>query len=93
MEEDKSKYNEYIETLKKPKELNRTDSSDNELSINSEEMPSMSINGPSNNEEPSMEGFQKDSNKTPLNEEEEEEINSYLPTPEELNLDLTDKKD
>ena len=84
---------EYIETLKKPKESNGTDSSDNDVSINSEEMPSMSINEPSNNEEPSMEGFQKDLNKTPLNEEEKEEINSYLPTPEELNLDLTDKKD
>lgn len=79
---------EYIATLKKPE--NESNENNSEESNSDMDLPSIPMNEPSHDEEPPMESFNDDENKTLLNEKETKEVDSYLPTPEELDIDLTD---
>ena len=80
---------EYIASLKKPEDASTENSSKEDNS--DMDLPSMSINEPpSHDEEPPMESFISNEDKTLLNEKENKEIDSYLPTAEELDIDLTD---
>lgn len=84
---------EYIATLKKPEKGKDLTSSTDEATSPSEDLTEMPLSEPAFSGKPPMEGFTSDMNKTILNEKEDKEIDSYLPTPEELELNLTDIKD